>query len=228
MKNTNNNFTLLIGTTNKGKFREISEVLSTLPIKLISLQDLAAAATTNSTANATPHESGSTYAENARIKSAFYYAMSNGIPTLAEDSGIEIDALPGELGIHTRRWGNTTDNVADAMTDEEWLFCLLNKLKEFPPEKRTGRFHCTACLTINGKHTFFTGTCEGTINIEPQTAIPHGIPLSSCFQPIGFNKVYAALDPDEKNRISHRGSAMHAVKKHISQIIHQDDEKCQK
>lgn len=195
---------LLIGTTNKGKFREISEVLHALPLELIQPQDLGI--------TEQPEETGSSYEDNARIKSLFYFERSGHIMTLAEDSGIEIDAFPGELGLKTRRWGAGPD-----ATDEEWLAHFLKELKKHPPEKHRAQFICTAALTWKddqekNQTKIFHGTCPGFLLTEPQTDIPHGIPLSACFVPDGFDKVYAALTPEEKNRISHRGRAVHQVR----------------
>lgn len=199
-------FKLLIGTTNKGKFHEIGEVLLSLPIKLMTPQEL------NITTS--PEETGTTYEENARIKSHFYFEASGGIPTLAEDSGIEIDAFPDELGLKTRRWG-----AGKHATDEEWLAYFLEELKKKPTDKRTARFHCTAALTLGGETHIFHGECPGILHTEPKTAIPHGIPLSACFQPDGFDKVYAALTPEEKNSISHRGRAIHQVRDFLESYL---------
>ena len=87
---------LLIGTTNKGKFKEISEVLNVLPVELLTPQGLKIVGQ--------PEETGENYEENARIKCQLYYDHSGQMPRLAEDSGIEIDAFPGELGMKTGRW----------------------------------------------------------------------------------------------------------------------------
>ncbi len=204
-------FELLIGTTNKGKFLEIGEVLASLPIKMITPQDLGIIES--------PDENGGTYKENAKIKSAFYFEKSK-IATLAEDSGIEIDAFPNELGLKTRRWGAGAE-----ASDEEWLDYFLKELKKKPREQHTARFHCTAALTIMNKKTgktetyTFDGICPGFLHTEPKTAVPHGIPLSACFQPDGFNKVYAALTPEEKNKISHRGRAMHQVADFLKEYL---------
>lgn len=192
---------ILIGTTNKGKFKEISEVLDTLSLELIQPQKLGI--------EGVPEETGSTYEENARIKCLFYYNQSEHLPTLAEDSGIEVDAFPNELGITTRRWG-----AGPNATDEEWLTHFLAELKKHPKNLHRATFICTAALKLPHDDTIhiFHGACPGTLLVEPQTDIPHGIPLSACFVPDGFSKVYAALTPEEKNRISHRGRAVHQVR----------------
>ena len=201
---------ILIGTTNKGKFHEIGEVLLGLPLQLITPQE--------KQITESPEETGGTYEENARIKSLFYFEASGGIMTLAEDSGIEIDAFPNELGLKTRRWG-----AGEHATDDEWLAYFLEELKKKPEEKRAARFHCTAALTLQNGTSLethvFHGECPGFLHTEPKTAIPHGIPLSACFQPEGFEKVYAALTPEEKNSISHRGRAIHQVRDFLKQHL---------
>lgn len=198
---------LLIGTTNKGKFGEIREVLGSLPVKLITPIDLGI---TNS-----PIESGNDYETNARIKARFYLEKSNkNFAVLAEDSGIEVDAFPGELGHFTRRWG-----AGENASDTEWLDYFLKKLSEKPPELHTARFICTACLIWEGKEYVFTGECPGKLLEKPQTTLTHGIPLSACFLPNGYEKVYSALTPQEKNTISHRGRAIHQVRDFIEEKV---------
>lgn len=205
------NYQLLIGTTNQGKLAEICEVLGHLPIELLSPRDLGI--------TEHPEETGSNYEENARLKCDFYAKKSN-IQTLAEDSGIEIDAFPNELGFKTRRWGAGAN-----VSDEEWLKHFLTELKKHPPELHRATFICTTALNYEDPKThttrmdIFTGSCTGKLLTEPQTAIPHGIPLSSCFIPDGFDKVYAALNPSEKNRISHRGRAIHQVRDFLENYV---------
>jgi XTP/dITP diphosphohydrolase len=190
---------ILIGTTNKGKFKEISEVLSSLPIELITPDTLGI--------TEVPVETGENYEENALIKAKFYSEKS-GLTTVAEDSGIEVDALPGKLGHLTRRWGK-----GENATDEEWLSHFLDMMKK--QENRSATFKCTAAIIHEGKFHVFHGECRGQILTEPQVALPHGIPISACFVPEGMTKVYAALSPEEKNLISHRGRAMHQVKEFL-------------
>lgn len=205
-------FELLIGTTNKGKVKEIAEVLDSLPIRLITPEEKGI--------HENPEEHGTTYEENARIKSLFYFEKSGHTVTLAEDSGIEIDAFPNELGLKTRRWG-----AGEKANDEEWLAYFLKELRKKPRETHTARFRCTAALTLEHPTThepetyIFEGVCSGTLLTEPQTSIPHGIPLSACFQPDGFTKVYAALTPEEKNRTSHRGQAMHKLHAFLKEYL---------
>jgi XTP/dITP diphosphohydrolase len=248
--------TLLIATSNPGKFREIMEVVHELPFNIFSSTSLCL--------NNDVVEDGETYEENAEKKARFYFQQirargaggvgggdgaagavdgnnvagaigavgrSNAggvnnaagvsdaggvvdarrLPVdfvLAEDSGIVVDALKGQLGVKTRRFG-----AGEKASDEEWIEYFLDVLKDVPANKRTARFICHAAL-LNGEGEIymFSGVTEGEITFELQAPLYRGLPISSCFRPVGFDKVYAALSVEEKNRVSHRGKAMHEVK----------------
>lgn len=190
---------LVIATSNPGKFNEIMEVMGDLRMKIVSSRELKLRDDLN--------EDGETYEENAEKKVRHYF-MQTGLLTLAEDSGIQVDALKGELGVKTRRWG-----AGEKATDEEWISFFLEALKDVPDEKRTARFICCAALMDEkGRLNLFKGVTEGRITRELQAPIYRGLPISSCFVPEGFEKVYAALGIEEKNKVSHRGKAMHVVK----------------
>jgi XTP/dITP diphosphohydrolase len=190
---------VLIGTSNPGKFFEIMEIFDGMPFKFLRPADFGI------TANAP--EAGETYEENAYSKAKFYFDKG-GILTVAEDSGIVVDALKDELGVKTRRWG-----AGEYANDEEWITYFLNALKDVPEQKRTARFICVAALILpDGKVDYFKGEARGIITRELEAPIMKGLPLSSCFRPEGFDKVYAALDPSEKNAVSHRGKALRQVK----------------
>jgi XTP/dITP diphosphohydrolase len=194
---------MLIATSNPGKYGEIMEVLDGLPYSFLRPGDLGLEGDVD--------ENGETYEENALIKADHFYRRC-GILTLAEDSGIVVDALEGELGVKTRRWG-----AGGKASDEEWIKYFLKVMKDVPKEKRTARFVCCAAVMGakgDGKNAvrFFRGETEGVITDKLEMPIKAGIPLSSCFRPEGFDKVYAALSVKEKNGISHRGKAMRAVR----------------
>lgn len=189
----------VIATSNPGKFREIMEVMHEIPYEVVSSGMLGL--------NNDLKEDGDTYEANAR-KKVTHYQQQTGLLTLAEDSGIVVDALQGELGVKTRRWG-----AGEHATDEEWIDYFLKRLEEVPDDQRTARFVCCAALMDpRGGVQFFRGETEGVITRDLQAPIYKGLPISSCFVPDGFEKVYAALTMDEKNRVSHRGKAMHAVR----------------
>lgn len=190
---------LVIATSNPGKYREIMEVMAGVPYEVVSSRDLKLSDDLV--------EDGLTYEENA-LKKVRHYFDQTGYLTLAEDSGIAVDALAGELGVKTRRWG-----AGENASDEEWISHFLKVLKGVPPEKRTARFICCAALMDErGEARLFKGVTEGILTAELQAPIYKGLPISSCFKPAGYDKVYAALSVDEKNQVSHRGKAMHAVR----------------
>lgn len=193
---------LLIATSNLGKFREIGEIFASvhaLPFEIVSLKDLSLPADFE--------EIGDTFEANALGK-AGYYAGLSGLLTLAEDSGILVDALVGELGVKTRRWG-----AGENASDQEWVEYFLQKMNGVPSDKRTARFVCCAAV-VDGAQTLaqtFRGETEGFITEKLQAPIYGGLPLSSCFQPAGLDKVYSALGLNQKNSISHRGKAIRAA-----------------
>ena len=194
----------VIATSNPGKFREIMEVMDGLPYNIVSSRELGL--------HDDLVEDGDTYDANA-LKKVTHYRDQTGFLTLAEDSGIVVDALQGELGVKTRRWG-----AGENATDEEWIAHFLQRLEEVPDKERTARFICCAALMDEqGDVRLFRGETEGTITRSLEAPIYKGLPISSCFRPEGFQKVYAALTIDEKNRVSHRGKAMHAVRTFLEQ-----------
>ncbi len=196
----------LIATSNTGKFQEILEVLHSLPFHFLSFRDVPL--------NHDFEEDGDTFEQNA-LKKARHYFEQTPMMTLGEDSGILVDALPSELGVKTRRWG-----AGEKATDEEWIDYFFHRMREVPLEKRTARFVCSAAvIDEKGRTQVFRGESEGVITFELQAPITKGIPLSSCFRPKGYEKVFAALDINEKNRISHRGKAMSLVKAYLESLL---------
>lgn len=194
---------LLIATTNEGKFKEIMEVVGDLPFEFVTPKDLGLKTDAD--------ESGETYEENALIKAQYYFDQC-GVLTLAEDSGIVVDALKDELGVHTRRWG-----AGEKATDEEWIMHFLDKMEDVPDYLRTARFICCAAvISLDGESKIFVGETGGVITCDLEVPIMPGLPLSSCFRPNGFKEVYAALTVDKKNQVSHRGKAMRQVYRHLA------------
>lgn len=223
----------LIATSNPGKFHEIYNILQDLPSQFFSSKDL----------GLSDHfeEIGETHQEVALNKAKFYYEqtaslgpgfggvvraggfgagsshsarisdLTGPILTLAEDSGIIVDALRGELGVKTRRWG-----AGEHATDQEWIEYFLNAMKDVPESERTARFICCAVLIDEqGASNLFIGQTEGIITLGLEAPIKAGLPLSSCFRPIGFDKVYAAMTSEEKAKVSHRGQAITKVREFL-------------
>ncbi len=179
---------------------EICEVLHDLPYDLLFLGDLAID-------DSGFLEDGATFRDNA-FKKASFFAEQTGFLTLAEDSGIIVDALRGELGVKTRRWG-----AGESATDEEWINYFMNRMEA--EENRSAKFVCAACLYTQKSEEYFEGETKGEITSSLEYPILAGLPLSSCFRPEGYNNVYAALGTEEKNKISHRGKALIKARNHL-------------
>lgn len=195
---------LLLATGNPGKFKEIAEVFRGLNVQLKSLMDMGLS-------GEGLIEDGKTFRENAYKKAKFFYEKS-GMMTLAEDSGILVEALKDELGVQTRRWG-----AGEKATDQEWIEYFLKKMEG--ATNRRAAFYCEACLIVDGEPFYFEGKTEGEITFGLEAEILPGLPLSSCFKPDGYDRVYAALSVKEKNLISHRGKAVGKVANWIADNV---------
>lgn len=200
---------LLVATKNPGKFKEIEEALHGVDFKLVFLGDV-------SVEDGDFIEDGETFEDNARKKARYYCEKFSGRFefVLGEDSGIMVDALKGELGVKTRRWG-----AGEKASDQEWIEYFLERMASVPEAERGAEFVCCACVIAGGVERVFRGETKGLITREMEAPIVAGIPLSSCFKPDGFERVYAALGVEEKNRISHRGKAMEPLKKFLDGLI---------
>ncbi|MDO4864274.1 MAG: RdgB/HAM1 family non-canonical purine NTP pyrophosphatase [Ruminococcus sp.] len=182
MKTTNK---LVMATNNANKLREAREILSPLGIEVLSQREAGA--------DCDPDENGSTFAENAIIKATAVYEAV-GLPTIADDSGLCVDALGGRPGVHSARYapkGQECDK-------------LLGEMKDVPDGERGAAFRCTICYIDENGHTEFTGSCEGSIGYEQRGS--NGFGYDPVFM-VG-DRTMAELSADEKNSISHRGAAL--------------------
>ena len=182
---------LLVATRNLGKFRELKESLTDIPFCLLSLTDMGISTEVV--------ESGATFEENASLKATTYASLS-GMLTLADDSGLEVDALQGKPGIMSSRY------AGDKSGDTERISLLLKNLAGVPLKSRNARFRTVIAIAWPGRPiTLYTGECHGVITIEPKGGSGFG------YDPIFFlpevGRTMAELSPREKNRISHRGIA---------------------
>lgn len=195
--------TYLLATSNEGKIVEMKECLAGLPLTLCTLNDLP-------NPLEQPEETGSSHRENA-IEKAQYYFRKTHLPTIAEDSGIHVEALRTELGIHTRRFG-----AGSKASDEEWIQYFLARMRR--ERNKRARFHCVIAF-VDGKdiHTF-EGECRGTITDTVEASYLPGLPISACFRPDGYNKVFSALSVEEKNRVSHRGKALMKLREFLASL----------
>lgn len=180
--------TLLLATGNAGKVRELRELLRDAPVRLVGLRD---AGITQDV-----EETGDTFEENASLKAAEYARLS-GLWALAEDSGLEVDALGGGPGVHSRRYAGL-----DA-TDAQRVQYLLSKLRNVPWERRGARFRSViAIASPMGVQRVVVGECRGVIALEPRGSEGFG------YDPVFFlpelGRTVAELSLEEKNRVSHR------------------------
>jgi XTP/dITP diphosphohydrolase len=188
---------LLLGTNNRGKIMEMTEVLSELPIKLLTPSSL--------TINAEVDENGTTFQENALLKARHFHRHSK-LPTVADDSGIVVDALKNELVVQTRRWG-----AGASASDEEWISHFLERMSK--EGNKNARFLCClAYIDADGREHIFEGSCNGTITQTLEATYLPGLPISACFRPNGFPCVYSAMSIEQKNSTSHRGKALLKLK----------------
>ena len=182
---------LLIATHNAGKLRELAEILGGIPYRLLSLSDVGI--------DTDVEETGLTFEENATLKAETYRDLS-GLPTLADDSGLEVDALGGEPGVLSARY------AGENATDADRVALLLQNLADTPPEKRTARFRCVIAVAAPGQKTrLFDGACEGLITNEPRG--DNGFGYDPVFLVSGEGLTMAELSSERKNAISHRAIA---------------------
>jgi len=190
---------ILIATKNPGKFEEIRSMLEDLPVDFVSLEELGIL-------EDFVEEEGS-FEDNALGKARFF-SQRTGLPALADDSGIFVEALADELGVKTRRWG-----AGEQASDEEWLAHFMKRMEA--ESNRKAEFVCAAAY-VNGKEEkVFKGETLGFILEAPAAPLKPGIPLSSVFKPETAEQVYAALSTQEKNRLSHRGKAFTLLKTYL-------------
>jgi XTP/dITP diphosphohydrolase len=193
---------LLIATSNKGKIKEIKQILGDIKnIKIVLLSEIHGH-------SFEVEEHGKTVQENALIK-AKAYAEKFGYVALADDSGLEVDYLNGAPGINSARYAGVE------ATDEDRVKKLLIELKDIPTTKRTARFKCSVCLydPSNGDKIFAEGICPGVIGLTSSGS--NGFGYDPIFIPDGCKCTMAELSPEQKNSISHRGNALKSLKEKL-------------
>ena len=184
---------IVIATHNRGKAREIKDLLGDVPFELVTLDRFE-----NVSA---PDETEDTYAGNAILK-ARYYAQSLKEFVLADDSGLEVTALGGQPGVLSARYSGPN------ASDEDRLRKLLSELSSFGPENRQARFVCAAALASRDGQVIsvIEGVCEGTITFQERGS--SGFGYDPIFQPRGYDKTFGELSEEIKNQISHRANAL--------------------
>jgi XTP/dITP diphosphohydrolase len=189
---------LLIATRSEHKLRELRSLLAVRNGELISLDDAGV--------DGEPVEDGSTFEENAAIK-AKAGLEATGLPTVADDSGIEVDALDGGPGVRTRRY------AGDHATDEQNNAKLLAELSGLAPERRGARYVCVLALAMPGEPLVFVrGECTGRIATRPRGS--RGFGYDPIFEPEGEpvgGRTFGEWTAEEKNEVSHRARAARAM-----------------
>ena len=180
---------LLIATTNPGKLREIRGILANAPVELVSLEQFPAIAE--------PEETGATFAANAQVK-ALYYNRETGLPAVADDSGLVIDALGGEPGVHSARWHGDDYPTKFAV--------IYRRLKEQGLDTSPARFVAHIAVADAGNIRFeATGVVEGRIAPEPKGT--HGFGYDPVFFYPPYGCTLAEVEGARKAAVSHRGQA---------------------
>lgn len=192
---------LLLGTRNPGKIHEIKLILGDIALELCSLNDFP-------NVSMAP-EDADTYAENAILKARFY-ARATGLPALADDSGLEVEALGGAPGVLSARYAG-----ADA-TDSDRRTLMLSELAKTRSENRRARFVCaTAIASVDGEVLNLSeGICEGKITFAPRGT--SGFGYDPLFVPDGYDQTFAELSDEIKNQISHRARALRKVREFLN------------
>lgn len=190
-----------VATNNQKKLKEIQRILDSFGITAKTLKELGIAVEIE--------ENGTTFEENAVIKAKTIAQLAN-LPTISDDSGLEVDALSGAPGVYTARF------AGENATDDENIDKLLHEMKNVEKNDRTARFVSAVCLYMpDGRHTVCRGTCEGWIGYE--RIGDGGFGYDPVFMVDEIS--YSQMSPEAKDAISHRGSALRQLKDKIEQFI---------
>lgn len=196
-----NNTTLVIATRNKGKIAELRDLLNGFPVTLKDLNEFGPIPSVE--------EDGDTFDENAYRKAAFT-AKVLGLPAMADDSGLLVEALNGAPGVHSARYGG------DEATDEERCMKLLREMDGL--ENRNAAFECVVSIAVpSGPALTYEGRCEGIITFSPMGENGFGYDPVFYYPPL--KKTFAQLSMAEKNQVSHRGKVLHEIRDEFEKIL---------
>jgi XTP/dITP diphosphohydrolase len=186
---------LVVASRNPGKVREILEICGDWPVEWLTFEQVSWPEVA---------ETGTTYVENAVLK-AQKVAGATGLAALADDSGLEVDALGGAPGPRSARYaGNDAD-------DQQNLRALIRAVAGVPRPGRTARYRAVAVVAWpDGRYVWAEGECEGLLRTKASGS--GGFGYDPIFEPIGWERTMAELTPQDKNRISHRGRALGALR----------------
>lgn len=196
---------IILSTRNPSKAEQIKAFFDGLPVKIFTLKEA------NIEGDAV--EDGTTLGENALKKALFAWEQTKKW-SIADDTGLFIDALGGEPGIHSARW------AGESATTEQTMYFTLEKLKGVSAKNRTATFKTVAVvITPDRKPLIFTGEAKGILLIEPRVTCQPKMPYSGIFVPDGQLKVWAEMTVGEENAISHRGKAFQQVRDFFKQAL---------
>ena len=193
---------LVLASGNAHKRAEIAAILAGLDVDLVPMTDLGLEG---------PEETGATFRDNALLK-ARAVVVATGEPAIADDSGLEVDALGGAPGVRSARY------AGEGATDADNNARLVAALRDVPEEHRTARFVCAAALVArDGREWVVRGTMEGRIVGAPRGE--HGFGYDPYFVSVGEQRTNAELSPEEKDARSHRGAAFRALRPHVEALL---------
>lgn len=193
---------IVFATTNDGKIKEIKEILADFDVEVVSMKEM--------NIDVDVEENGTTFEENSLIKARSISKLT-GLPALADDSGLEVDYLNGEPGVYSARYlGRDTDY------DYKNNY-IIDKLKDAKDEERSARFVCVISLVLpDGREFVKKGVMEGRIGYEIKGE--NGFGYDPIFYLPQYGKTSAEISAEEKNKISHRGKALSAMKELIANL----------
>jgi XTP/dITP diphosphohydrolase len=196
---------LVIATHNKGKLGEYRRLLADWDFELVSLDDIGIEHDVD--------ETGDTFEANAILKAEQYGEMT-GLLTIADDSGLSIDALDGRPGVYSARYGGP------GLTETDRRHLVLRELEGVPMERRTAQFVCVIALHDPAKKVthMVKGTCKGHITREDHDA-GFGFGYDAVFQPLGYSQTFGELSHDIKHSLSHRGEATAKLPEIIKLVV---------
>ena len=190
---------ILLATTNQGKVAELKQIMGEKGIELIALSD---------SESTEPIETGTTFSENALLKANHYHRIT-ALPTIADDSGLEVEALGGAPGVHSARY------AGPGADDSARVSKLLEELKDVPTHRRGARFVCAAAIVWEGGQKVVLDEARGVILQSPLGNNGFGYDPVFFYEPL--SRTFAELAPSEKAEVSHRGRAFRQLAAWLSE-----------
>ncbi len=202
---------ILLATANPAKVKDFRLLLSDIPLELITPNDVGI--------TESPKETGKTFEENARLK-AEWYMQKSGLPALADDGGLEIDALGGMPGVYSRRWPLLKTGEDREATDQELIAYTLYALKGTPKEKRGAQLNVVMALAMpQGETVTGKGTLRGEIAEKVSRTLLTGFPFRSIFMIPSVGKHYSEFTEEEYKRYNQRRKAFEPIKAFLQTIL---------